>query len=288
MLKLIWDAVIGTKDGTGWIDLDDRMRAKLKLCGVFSVFVLLSVIFISCYFYLQLPPVKELVDKLLGEVKQSIHDKREIPKYILTIGTGYFTALGIVSLLFFWALIDFGQMHYKLDRLSYRILPAVQREIINLTCEALACPNTQECRLKMMTLNRKGLRKFMNDLFYYFANRDEVGDHNQKDKRRQVFAVWGKYYVFNYTMVILALIALWASFLAFIRENHVFDYCALTVFVVVVFWSIRRRRTFKDSILELAGDQVRAFRRFAARDFTDRAKDLVALCNDPGCPLTGR
>jgi hypothetical protein len=291
MLRRLWETIFGAPTGSSWIDLDEKMRASLKLWGVISVIVLLFIILLSLYFYIQLPPVKNLVDRIVGDILKSIQTRGEIPKWIITVGGLYFSALTIVTSLFFWALIDLGKMHYKLDRLTFRLIPSVQQHILSKTREALGCPpNGTQCKIKMFTDDATGKRRFMNDVFYHFANAEMVGQHNQKDKRKQVFGVWTQYYLFNYMVIVLLLICLWIAFLVIIKHlltgwpNLILP----ALFGVIVYCYIRRGLTFRRSVLELAEDQVRAFNRFARQELVNQARFVVndlGGCRDKRCPL---
>ncbi len=287
MLSKLWEMIFGAPTGSSWIDLDERMRAKLKFSGVISFIVLVVIVLLSLYYYIQLPPLKALVDKLIGDIATSIKTREEIPKWIITVGTFFFSIMLIVTSVFFWALIDLGKVHYKLDRLTFHIIGFVQQHILLMTREALGCPDSTECRTKALAADLTGRRRFMNDFFYHFANMDAVGAHNQKDKRRQVFLEWTKYYMFNYASIICLLILLWITFLVVIKASSVrwLGLIPGVSFVVVVCFWVQRGLAFKRSLLELAADQIRAFDRFARGDFITQARSVIGSCGEGRCPL---
>jgi hypothetical protein len=126
----------------------------------------------------------------------------------------------------------------------------------------------------------------MNDMFYYFANRDEVGRFNQKDKRRQVFAHWTKYYVFNFIMIICCLCWLWLCFLVFLRFS-VWIGIVVAVLAVPAGWFWRSRGTqYRSELRELAADQVRAFFREVPSEMKEQAGKMVSGCSAGGCPFS--
>ena len=125
----------------------------------------------------------------------------------------------------------------------------------------------------------------MNDVFYYFANKDVVGAFNQKDKRGQVFVHWTKYYVFNFVMVIATLVWLWLCFLMFIRTS-VWISAGLVLLIVpmVLFWRWRGDQ-YRRELLELAGDQIRTFFQEVPAEVKEQAGKLVKTCSVGECPF---
>jgi hypothetical protein len=267
------------------VDLDDRMRGQLRFWGVVSVFVLLGLIVSSLYFYIQWQPVTTFIDAVLRNVHKSIEEKGEIPKWVVTVGIVWFTVLFVVSLFFFYFLIDFGKAHYKIDRVTLRIIPHVGNYIKNALLERLECPATSECALFEFSRTPSGSRRFMNELFYHFANRDSVGTHNQLDKRREVFGFWTKYYVFNYVMLICLLCWLWICFLALIRSRlWAFGVLVLGVIPYVFFWRWRGHY-YKQGAIDLASDQVNAFFNQAKPEIVAQAAALIKRCGFGNCPV---
>lgn len=289
MLKLLLETLFGPPTGASWIDLDDRMRAKLKFLGALSVVVLVAVIILSSYLYLQLPPVKAVMDKILGQIGEAIEKGEEIPKWIITIGTVYFVLVFGVSLLFFWILIDLAKMHYKIDRLTFNVIGHVQGRIFDISRSMIGCPDGAECKIGRLGRDRLGQRQFMTTVFYHFANADMVGTHNQKDKRRQVFSVWTQYYAFNYLVIVLLLIALWLVFVILINGALIRWQWWNTGWVVplglIVFGWVRKERAFRAAALDLAQDQVDAFYRFDKSGFVSQARSVVKSCAEERCPL---
>jgi hypothetical protein len=289
MLKLLLETLFGPPTGASWIDLDERMRAKLKVLGALSVVVLVAVVILSSYFYLQLPQVKAVIDKILGQIGKAIEKGEEIPKWIITVGTVYFALLFGVSLVFFWILIDLAKMHYKIDRLTFNLIGYVQGRIFDVSRAVMGCPDSPECKIGQLGRDKLGRRQFMTTVFYHFANADMVGAHNQKDKRRQVFSVWTQYYAFNYLLIVVLLIALWLVFLVLINGGLIrwkwWNIGWVVPIGLVVFGWVRKGRAFRAATLELAQDQVEAFHRFDASGFVSQVRSVVKSCAEKRCPL---
>lgn len=287
MLKVIWDLVFGTTkvEGYSWIDLDNEMRRKLKTAAVVSVLILFFIILASLYFYLKLPPLSNLVAKISGNISESVQKKGEIPSWIIWTGTFFFSVLLIITILFAWALVDFGKMHRKIDRLTFHLTPAVGKHIVGQIRKCLRCPDSDQCALKLRAKERGGMRVIMTNVFYHFANADMVGEFNQKEKRRQVFSVWTHYYLSNFVFIILTLITLWFVFLTFIRTRW---WVSLIVFMlallIIISW-IRKGRKYKQSVEELAEDQIGAWCRFEQSKLTAQAKSIITVCKEDRCPL---
>lgn len=285
MFTKLLEAVFGIRDGVSWIDLDDRMRGQLRFWGVISVFVLILLVVSSLYFYVQWPPVRTVVDSVWKDVQKSVAEKGEIPKWVITVGSLWFTTTLVLSLIFFYFLVDFSKVHYKIDAATLRIIPKVNRDIRFAILAGLSCPRTSECALHQLMQTRAGVRQFMNTLFYHFANQDTIGSHNQKDKRRQVFAFWTKYYVFNYVMVISFLVWLWVCFVTLMKAPT-WVACALAVATgpFVAFWWWRGRR-YKQSATDFAIDQVNAFFTHAKDQVVAQAASLISHCDCPECQV---
>ena len=292
MFDKLLEAIFGIHDGESWIDLDDRLRGQLRFWGAVSVFILLALVVSSLYFYVQWPPVKTLIDSVWHGVQTSVKDKGEIPKWVVTVGGVLFVGTFILSLIFFYFLVNFGKVHYKIDSITLRIIPKVNHYIRFAILQHLACPEAPECALYQFVQTRTGARQFKNEVFYHFANQDTVGTHNQTDKRRQVFLFWTKYYVFNYVMVIVLLAWLWICFVALIKAPT-WSACLLVGVAIVIpaFWGWRGRY-YKQGALDFAADQINSFFNHANNEVLAQAASLIPHCTYPAChvkhsPLAG-
>jgi hypothetical protein len=284
MFSKFIEAIFGIQDGKSWIDLDDRMRGQLRFWGASSVFVLVFLVLSSLYFYLQWPPVKQIVDQLWGNVQKSVADKGEIPAWIITVGTAWLVATFVLSLFFFYLLIDLAKVHYKIDAVTFRIIPKVNEYIRSTMLARLACP-VADCALRQLVLTPSGTRRFRDVVFYHFANQDQIGAHNQADKRRQVFGFWTQYYVFNYIMVIVLLCWLWLCFLALMNVSTTMTTILVVLTaVIVVLWRSRGRK-YRQGALDLAADQIDAFFNHARPQVVTQAASLVSQCTNRSCQV---
>ncbi len=285
MLEMLLGAIFGIPDRVSWVDLDEGMRRRLRFWGVISVFVLIVLVMSSLYFYLRWPPVRILVDPLWKNVRASVVEKGDIPGWVVNVGSLWAGGTFVLSLFFFYFLVDLGKIHYKIDRVSLSIIPEVNRLIQSSMLNRLACPVRDGCALRRYVQTRSGERQFREVVFYYFANQDTVGSYNQRDKRRQVFGFWTQYYVFNYVMVIVLLCWLWICFLALLKAPTWIT-CALaaTSILILVFWWWRGRE-YRRGAFELATDQVDAFCTHANENVAAQAATLVAYCGHPGCKI---
>ncbi len=283
MFGKLLEAIFGIREGTSWIDLDDRMRGQLRFWGVVSVFGLLFLIVFSLW-YVQWLPIHQFVDFIWKDVKRSVLEKGEIPKWLITVVPAFFVVTVFLSLVFFYFLFSFAKMHYKIDAVTLRVIPKVGRHIQSLILTRFQCPAGSDCSLYQLLKTRRGRRQFMKTVFYQFANRDSVGSHNQAEKRRQVFSFWTKYYVFNYVMVVSLLVWLWLSFVALIKTQAVLV-CVVSGIgiLVLVGWWWKRGRYYKQGALELAEDQVNAFLSNAYAEVIQQARSLIASCSSPAC-----
>ena len=205
----------------------------------------------SLYFYLRWPPVRILVDPLWKNVRASVVEKGDIPGWVVNVGSLWAGGTFVLSLVFFYFLVDLGKIHYKIDRVSLSIIPEVNRLIQSSMLNRLACPVRDGCALRRYVQTRSGERQFREVVFYYFANQDTVGSYNQRDKRRQVFGFWTQYYVFNYVMVIVLLCWLWICFLALLKApTWITSGSAATSILILVFWWWRGRE-YRRGALEL-------------------------------------
>lgn len=285
MLDRLFEAIFGIRDGTSWLDLDDRMKGQLRFWGAMSVIALLVLIVSSLYFYVQWVPVKAWIDSVLSDVQQSVKTKGEIPSWVVWVGGVWLMFLMPLSLLFFYFLVDLGKMHYKIDSVTFRAIPTVQKYIKFALIQNPGCPNSNDCALRTLAASRSGSRRLMTDVFYFFTNQDQVGAFNQKDKRRQVFAYWTKYYVFNYIMVIASLAWLWFSFLMLVRTSIWISVALLAIAVpLVVFWHWQGIQ-YRKGVIELAADQIRAFHQHARKQVNEQLHKTVGSCSSSGCPF---
>lgn len=285
MFSKLFEAIFGLQDGKSWIDLDDRMRGQLRFWGATSVFVLIVLVVSSLYFYIQWPPVKQLVDSIWSDVQKSVADKGEIPAWIISVGTLWLTVTFALSLFFFYLLIDLAKVHYKIDGATLRIIPRVNENIRSTLFDRLSCP-AENCALRQFVKTSAGARQFRDVVFYHFANQDQIGTHNQADKRRQVFGFWTQYYVFNYIMVITLLCWLWICFLALINApTWVASSLILLTALIFTFWWWRGRKYYTTGALELATDQIDAFFTHCKSQVIAQAASLVSQCGSDVCKV---
>lgn len=285
-LKDIFEAISGVpSDKYSWIDLDDAMRGRLKRAAGVAVLLLLAIILLSLYFYLQLPPLRDLVARLSGNVEESIRQSGEIPSWILWTGGTFFAILLAVTGVFAWALIDFGRMHRNIDRITFRLVSNAQKQILRKTIEILRCPEDSKCQLRLKQKSAASMRSFMNDFFYFFANAEKVGEFNQEEKRRIVFSVWTHYYISNFVFIYLLLFLLWFVFITFISNNWWPSLSFVILSVLVIFWWRWRGRRYRREVERLTEEQLVAFHRYAREKFKEQAKNTFTVCEVPKCPL---
>jgi len=283
VLAKLLEAIFGIREGKSWIDLDDRMRGQLRFWGAMSVLALLVLIISSLYFYVQWPPLRTLVDSMWKDVQESVEEKGEIPKWIVRVGGWCVAGIFMAALIRFYFLVNFGKLHYRIDSLTLRIIPRVNQYIRFAMLTRLGCPPNPDCALHRFVQTRAGARQFMNEVFYHFANRDTVGSHNQADKRRQVFAFWTKYYVFNYVMVIVLLAWLWMCFVVLIKASA-WIACLLIIAatpILALWWW--RGRYYRQGAVDLAADQINAFVSHANEQVVAQAAGLIAHCSYGAC-----
>ena len=146
MFDKLLEAIFGIGDGTSWLNLDNRMRGHLRFWGAVSVMVLVVLIGSSLYFYAEWTPLKGLIDSLWGDVQKSLQTTGDIPKWVPWAGATWFAVLTVLSLMFFYFLIDFGKMHYKIDSITCRVIPKVQGYIRFALLENLGCPTIPPAR----------------------------------------------------------------------------------------------------------------------------------------------
>lgn len=272
-------------DSSSWVHLDERMRFRLRLWGVVSVFCMCALVVGSLYTYSRWPPIRAFLDSIMRDVQSSVKTQQKIPEWVVTVSGIWVSILVVVSSFFFWLLVDLGKMHYRLDRATFRLIRAVTNHIRSTMLERLGCPQTTDCFLRQLTETRAGVRQFMTDVFYHFANADAVGTHNQKDKRQQVFNLWTDYYVFNYIMLIAVLMWLWVCLLVLIKVAS-WPALSLVIPTVVIGWIWRSRGvSARAKVIELAGDQIRAFFLHATQDVQAQAGSLVTACAADQCRL---
>lgn len=287
MLQVVWETVFGSTQPAdySWLSLDDQMRKKLRVAAIVLIFALLLIIALSLYFYFQLPPIRNLVTAIISDVSQSIEEKGAIPQWLTWVGSCFFILLlGLTSILA-WTLVDLGRMHRKIDRITFRAVTKVTDAIVTETRSVLNCVNSEQCAIQDGTYDRTGRRPFMTHVFYWFANKDMVGSHEQKDMRRQVFALWSHYYIANFIFITSLLITLWFLFLVLINALWLLSVViGAAATIMTAFW-IWKGCSYRKSAVELASHQVRVFHREEPAEFKQQAKAFVNICGSNRCPL---
>ena len=279
------ETIFSVQNGSAWLDLDEKMKFKLRFWGASSIVTLLIIILFSIYSYAMWFPVKSIIDSIWIDIKESVQEKDEIPGYIITVGTLLFIIAFIFSSIFFYFLVDFAKIHYKIDKITFRIIPKIGEHIRSEILTKLDCCDKNQCELIALNNTKSGKRKILDAIFYHFANMDLVGTHNQKDKRKQVFSFYTQYYVFNYIMLILFILLLWFCFLSIMYWPVLWSVILILVaFITLFFWYFQGKK-YRNRAFELADDQISSFFFQSKQTVYEQAASLVDNCNNPNCKV---
>lgn len=286
MFEKLAEAIFGWGDGTSWLDLDTKMKGSLRVWGTVCVLALLAIALITLYAYIKWPPLREAVDPVVATMAAATQGKESFPLWLGTLATVGFSALVILTMGLMFILIDFGKLHYRLDSVTCRLQPTVRRSILSHVLTHLECPGGPGCALRKRLSEPGAEGQFLNDVFYYFANQDSVGSYNQKDKRRQAFGFWNKYYVFNFFLVVVTLSLAWFVLLAAIVDKSKIGAAIVSALLLleISFWIWRGRRYRRDA-RQLAVDQIREFIAHDRTAVHGRVRLFAGPCLALQCPL---
>lgn len=274
---------------SSWVDLDRVMRARLKrtvlpLSVVALIFTLLSVYVVLVH--------SELGVAIRGSISLSVSwdtlrenvGRLRLGQILLTL-----VLLGLVALVFIFGFLffDVAKAHYRLDRLTFRLLKKTDRAITRAAKNACGCQRAPECALDKLLANVGGRIRFKRQWFYQFANENRVGGFNQEDIRKSVFDVWGNYYVFNSVMATICLLLVSAAVFAASIVGALTWWAALfflpAIVQVGVWWLMGR--AFQPKVTLLATEQIEGWCGSAADDVLSRLRSISGRCEVFACRL---
>lgn len=280
LTHILLAAVFEAPQGTSWKDLDRLMRVRIKrvLYAATTVFLLLTLLAVYLLF---LAPELEFPADILTAAQTFISGGSALTK-----GLGGLV-LAVVLYLYGRVVVDLGRAHYRLDKRTFKLLSAVNDQIAESTKEATGCADVDGCSLDAFRSQANGQRRLIREVFYKYANRDNIGDWDQAEKRRDVFDKWAEYYMSNILMFILAVFVITAGCVAVIGEVTTGWWNVLWLIAIggVGRWWVTVGDRFRPILLELAEEQVRAFHRHTQSDFSDDVRTLIGGCSERECNL---
>ena len=281
LLKIL-SFLVPSNQGTSWIDLDKQMRKRVRLWGLTSILLLAVLILLSLYL-VGFTPIQSFTIKIKTFLTQSSQPSGKMPEWIPYLATTIAIIPVLVAIFFLTLLIDFGNIHYTLDRKTFGVIQSVDLLMRSFTLQMLGCPDTSPCALVDLLNTVEGKRNFRDIVFYHFANQDMIGTHNQADKRRQVFDTWTQYYLVNQTMSFLLAAWLWfASFFVIVGPLWISIPTVCLLYPIIFRW-----RTFGHNFQVEAEtnmrQQISAFFLHANAEVFTQAASLIPTCTNPRC-----
>lgn len=261
-------------NSASWLDLDDSMRFSIKTMNTILIIALIIVVLLPVILISEPVFVSKILDYLFKH-----KDLPSWPFYFIFIFLIY-PIYKFISLF-----IDIAKMHYKLDHFTFNIIDTVHNKIIQTIISLINCPRETKCRLTNIINDKKLFRQFMSDVFYHFANKDNIGNHNQAEKRRHVFRVWTGYYTTNNFFVILIMSTLLLLFMLFFLKVYLGVLILFAIEIIFIFIYRQMGIKYKQLLPDLAEEQLRAFSRHDNTQFISQIKSVITSCGVSKCPL---
>ncbi|WP_372948504.1 hypothetical protein [Mariniphaga sp.] len=285
-IKYIFSSLMPSKDDGSYIELDKNMKSQMKLFGIISLFIFIIIVGITIYFYLKTPIVVNIINRTKDIIVDEIIESGDFPQWIIKIFLLSIFIIIVFTLVFFYFLIDLSKVHYKLDKITFKVIKKLNLTLYQKTIEYLNCTNHTSCIIRNKLNDAVYQRKFRNDFFYFFTNKDEIGAFNQKDKRRHVFKEWSKYYTFNFVFIFLILISLWIGYLIIIlNPNNLGWKIPIYIFslVIIIYKYKKIGSKYRTLLIDLAIDQLNIIFTEVRNDAFRKLKDVFGNCFENGC-----
>lgn len=288
VLQFLLLALSPNKDDGSYIELDSSMKKKLKLGAIISVVFFFFIVTLTLYFYFKWEPIRQLTDNLKTTIIDTVDKTGDFPKWFFKVVTIMLILTFGLSLIFSYLLIDLAKLHYRLDGLTFRAIKKINIELQQSTLNHLKCNDKANCNLKNKLKKRQFSRRFSYEFFYFFTNQDKIGSYNQKDKRREVFNEWSKYYIINFSFISIILCYLWSSSLLLIKLSLPFIISLvilLGILSLIVFWYIKIGKKYREKLIEIGVHQINIIFSEVPGDATKRLKSVFGDCFENDCKL---
>jgi len=147
----------------------------------------------------------------------------------------------------------------------------------------LECGDPDKCALATFGKTSEQRRLLMRKCFYFFANRDSIGDHRQQDDRRLAFGQWSAYYAFHLCCLMHCIGLLVALLLLAFDGNPIGVVTAATAFAAVL-WGWRKGvRSRLVELRTIACDQIQTFCDHAQVEMKQQVASLGIRCSSADC-----
>jgi hypothetical protein len=128
----------------------------------------------------------------------------------------------------------------------------------------------------------------MYEFFYFFTNQDTIGTYNQKDKRREIFSEWTKYYIFNFTFISLIFSYIWIGSLLMIKLP--FPLLALvsifiTLLVLIILLYLKIGMSYRKKLFEIGIHQLDIIFSEIPQNAISRLKSVFGACFENNCKI---
>lgn len=288
LLQYFLSTLNPSKDDGSYIELDTSMKKRLKTGGIISMVFFLLIVAFTLYFYFKWEPIRQLTDDLKSTIIDTINKTGDFPKWLIRVVSYMLVIAIILSLIFSYLLINLAKLHYRLDSITFRVIKKINLRLQEATLEHLACTNKAHCTINNKLKTQGFSQRFRDDFFYFFTDQDNIGSFNQKDKRRQVFAEWTKYYIFNFSFTALNLSFLWIGSLLIIKLSIPFLFALalyIGVLAILFFLYIRIGKQYRTKLIDLGIQQINVIFSEIPGQAITRLKSVFGSCFENSCKL---